>query len=173
VIKALLYAWLLFFAVAAFQIPHSLSTASSSDPESTTSSNRIAVAAVGDGVTSEISPIAGKAPYYLIFDEKGVFVKSVKNPGQSTGRDSSSGVINLLLKESCKTVIAGTFGGKMRNRLEANHIQYYEREGIVEKTVKAFVKTNLFLGGYPRSFPWGHCRSSYLFCSWRPPSPRE
>lgn len=141
-IKALLSAWLLFFAVAAFQIPHSLLDASSSDPESMTSSNRIAVAAVGDGVISEISPVAGKAPYYLIFDEKGVFVKSVKNPGQSTGRDSSSGVINLLLKESCKTVIAGKFGSKMEKQLITNNIVYYERTGLAEKTVKTFVGTH-------------------------------
>jgi predicted Fe-Mo cluster-binding NifX family protein len=95
-------------------------------------SNTIAIAAVGDNVNSEISMTAGRAPYYLIFDENGVLLKSIKNSGQSSRRSSSSVVVNLLLNESCKTVIAGKFGEKMQNQLKANKIEYYEREGSVK-----------------------------------------
>ena len=131
---------LLFFGALLFQVQQSPSDASNSEKEGTKSLNKIAIAAVEDNVSSEISEIAGRAPYYLIFDERGVFLKSIKNPGVSTGRDSSAEVVNLLLKESCKTVIAGKFGEKMKNQLKASRIEYYERKGIVKKTLQTFLK---------------------------------
>ena len=66
-----------------FQVQLSPSVASDSDKDSPKLSNKIAVAAVGDNLNSEISKIAGRAPYYLIFDENGVILKSIKNPGQN------------------------------------------------------------------------------------------
>ena len=123
---------LLFFSTMLFQVQPSLSV----------TSNRIAIAAVGDNVNSEISMIAGKAPYYLIFDEDGVLLKSIKNPGQSSSRKSSSVVINLLLNESCKTVIAGKFGEKMKNQLKTNNIEYYERYGIVKAVIQTLGSAN-------------------------------
>ena len=124
---------LLFLGSMFFQVQPSLSV----------TSNNIAIAAVGDNVNSEISMIAGKAPYYLIFDEKGILLKSIKNLGQSSRRDSSSIVVNLLLKESCKTVIAGKFGEKLKSQLKANNIEYYEREGIVKTVIQTLELANL------------------------------
>jgi len=117
---------LLFFGALFFQV----------QPSHSVTSSKIAIAAVEDNVDSEISLIAGKAPYYLIFHANGVLLKSVKNPGLSIRHDSSSVVINLLLEESCKTVIAGKFGEKMQHRLKANKIEYYEREGIVKDVIQ-------------------------------------
>ncbi|MBN1615885.1 MAG: hypothetical protein JW875_01130 [Spirochaetales bacterium] len=131
---------LLFFGTLFFKVQQSLPNTSNSDADGAKSLNKIAIAAVGDSVNSEISMIAGRAPYYLIFDGNGVFLKSIKNPSQSSGRRSSLGVVNLLLKESCQTVIAGNFGGKMQNQLKANKIEYYEHKGIVIKVVQKFIK---------------------------------
>jgi predicted Fe-Mo cluster-binding NifX family protein len=130
----------LFLSTYFMQVQQCLSLTRNSDVDSSKSSNRIAIAAVGDSVTSEISKMAGRAPYYLVFDGNGVFLKSIKNPAQNRGRGASSVVVNLLLKESVKTVIAGRFGDKMIRQLEANKIEYHERAGIVKKTVKTFIK---------------------------------
>jgi predicted Fe-Mo cluster-binding NifX family protein len=99
--------------------------------------NNIAVAAVEANENSEISEVAGRAPYYLIFDQNGVFLKSIENTGQSSRRGSSSAVVDLLLRESCKTVIAGQFGGKMNSQLKANQIESYERTGIAKDVIKS------------------------------------
>jgi len=96
------------------------------------SSSRIAIAAVGDNVTSEISEVAGRAPYYLIFDRNGVFLKSLKNPSQNQRGGASSEVVAILIKESVKTVIAGKFGDKMTKQLEVNKIEYHEHAGIAK-----------------------------------------
>jgi len=138
--RSLTFCLLLFFGTLFFQAQPSLSNPSNSEADSTKLSNKIAVAAVGDSVNSNISKISGRAPYYLIFDGNGVFLKSIKNPAQSRGRRASSGVIDLLLKESCKTVIAGKFGDKMLSQLQANKIDYYEREGIAQKVVQTFIQ---------------------------------
>ena len=136
------YCLLLLFGALISQVQPNLSRASNSDTDATRSLNKIAVAAVENITTSDISMIAGKAPYYLIFDENGVFLKSIKNPGRSSRRNASSVVVNLLLKESCKIVIAGKFGKKLQNKLKANKIEYYERKGIVKSVLQTFVSAN-------------------------------
>ncbi|MBN2089463.1 hypothetical protein JW964_07610 [candidate division KSB1 bacterium] len=131
---------LLFFVTLFVQVQSSFSLSINSDADSTKSSSKIAVAAVGDSANSAISTTAGRAPYYLLFDGNGIFIKFVKNPAQNLGRRASSGVVDLLLQESCKIVMAGRFGDKMQNQLKANKIQYYERVGNAKQTVQTFIK---------------------------------
>ncbi len=140
--KLVTFCLLVFFAALFSQLEQDLSYASGSEKGGAGSSHNIAVAAVGGDARSEISTVAGRAPYYLIFDEKGVFLKSVKNPGEGSGRDSSSAVVNLLLKESCKAVIAGKFGDKLKGQLKANKIDFYERKGVAEKVVRSYTPSS-------------------------------
>lgn len=114
------------------------SIASGPNADGGASTGRIAVAALADDVNSDISPVAARAPYYLIFDKDGTFLKAVKNPFSGSARDSSSGVVNLVAKESCKTMIAGEFGYKMQSRLKVNGIAYYERKGSVKEVLRTF-----------------------------------
>lgn len=132
---------LVLFVNAFFmQTQQSLSITPNSDEDNSKSSNRIAIAAVGDSVTSEISKMAGRAPYYLVFSGNGVFLKSLKNSSRNRGRGASSGVVDLLIKESVKTVIAGRFGNKMRKQLETNKIEYHEHAGIAKDIVETIIK---------------------------------
>ncbi len=131
----LLYAWVMLFPAGS-----GLLHASDADATKTKPSHTIAVAALGDKADSEISSVAGKAPYYLIFNENGTFLKSVNNPGLTGGRNSSAAAVDLFLRESTGTVIAGKFGVKMQNRLKMSGISYCEREGNARKTVQALVK---------------------------------
>lgn len=108
--------------------------------ENLKSSNRIAIAAINDSVTSEISKVAGRAPYYLIFDGNGVFLKSLKNPSQNQRGGASSGVVAILIKESVKTVVAGKFGDKMTKQLETKKIEYHVHAGIAKDIVKTIIK---------------------------------
>lgn len=135
--------WLLvLFVILIFHSLPSLSAASPSDSNSSKSLQNIAVAAAEGSAASGISMIAGKAPYYLIFDHNGGFVKSIRNPGHRSGHNSSSEVVDLLLKESCTIVIAGKFGDKLQNRLKANNIEYYERSGMAKNVVRQFVSAH-------------------------------
>jgi predicted Fe-Mo cluster-binding NifX family protein len=102
---------------------------------------KIAVAAVSDSENSEISDVSGRAPWFLLFDENGNFLKSVKNPGVAMGRAASGAVTDLLLKEDCKIIIAGQFGYKMENQLKANKIDFYERRGNAKKVVQQLISS--------------------------------
>jgi predicted Fe-Mo cluster-binding NifX family protein len=125
----------LFLSTFFFQVQYGLSFTDNSK-----SSNKIAIATVGDSVNSEISKVAGRAPYYLIFDEKGKLLKSIKNPSQNRRGGASSVVVNLLLKESVKTFIAGKFGNKMVSQLKKNKIEYHECAGIAKENLKKLIK---------------------------------
>ncbi|MBN2411616.1 NifB/NifX family molybdenum-iron cluster-binding protein [candidate division KSB1 bacterium] len=134
------FSFVLFISVFSFQVQQGLSFTSNSDVDSLKASDRIAIAAVGDSVNSEISSVAGRAPYYLIFDGNGVFLKAIKNPSQNRRGGASSVVVNILIKESVKTVIANKFGDKMKNRLKANKIDYHEHTGSVNNILETVIK---------------------------------
>lgn len=104
------------------------------------SSVNIAIASTGDNIDSQISPQAGRAPFYLIFDEKGNLLKSLKNPALNYGGGASSVVVDLLIKEECSAVIAGQFGDKMLNQLRINKIEYLEQKGVAKDVLQTFLK---------------------------------
>ena len=135
-----IFALVLFLSTFFFQVQQSMAIMSNSNADNSKSSNKIAVATVGDSVTSEISKVSGRAPYFLIFDEKGVFLKSIKNPSQNRRGGASSVVVDLLKKESVKTVIAGKFGDKMVRQLKTNKIEYHENAGVAKKAVETVIK---------------------------------
>ncbi len=130
----------LFFSAFFLQVQQCTSIKRNSEVDSLKTSSRIAIAAVGESVTSEISERAGRAPYYLVFDRNGVLLKSLENPSQNQGRGASPGVVNLLIKESVKTVIAGKFGDKMKKLLKMNKIEYHEHAGIAKEIVETIIK---------------------------------
>lgn len=130
----------LFFSIVFVQAQSGQAVTNKSDADKSKSSAKIAVAAVGNSETSKISDKAGRAPYYLIFDCNGVFIKAIKNPAQGQRGGASSAVANLLVKESVKTVIAGRFGDKMKNILKTYKIEYHEQTGIAKKIVEAMIK---------------------------------
>ena len=129
---------LLFLGALLLHLQQHPSAASGPNTDSGAPADRIAVAALADNVSSDISPVAARAPYYLIFEKDGTFLRAVKNPFSGSDRDSSSGVVDLVLKESCRTMIAGEFGYKMQSRSKARGIKYYERKGSVKETIRTF-----------------------------------
>ena len=100
----------------------------------------IAVAAESNTESSGISDKAGRAPYFLIFDGSGAFIKAIKNPAQYEQGGASSSVTALLKKESVKIFIAENFGAKMENNLKAAGIEYREHTGIAKEVVETIIK---------------------------------
>lgn len=107
---------------------------------SLTDAKYIAIATAGDNINSQVSAQAGRAPFYLIFDEKGNLLKSLKNPALNYGGGASSVVVDLLIKEKCSAVIAGQFGDKMLNQLRINKIEYIEQKGVAKDVLQTFLK---------------------------------
>jgi len=130
----------LFLSVIFILSQQSLADTKNSDKEKEKSLYKIAVAAIGKNETSKISDKAGRAPYFLIFDSNGNFIKSIKNPVQGRRGSASSRVTNLLKKEFVKILIAGKFGNKMKNNLNAARIEYQKQTGIAVEVVAKIIK---------------------------------
>lgn len=95
---------------------------------------KIAIASSGKSEDSEISPVAGRAPYFLIYENEDL-VKIIKNPFAIGGGGAGFGVAKMLADEGVKKIVAGHFGDKMLGALEERNIKKEELSDISVKKV--------------------------------------
>ncbi|MCK4649794.1 NifB/NifX family molybdenum-iron cluster-binding protein [Candidatus Pacearchaeota archaeon] len=89
---------------------------------------KIAVASEGKNKTSEISQRGGRAPYYLIFQDKKL-IESVKNPFATGGGGAGFSVAYMLADKKVNFAIAGKFGENMKSALKEKGIKFKEESG--------------------------------------------
>lgn len=139
-VRSLFISVLLLVSSLFIQAQDTMSIKLDTEQDSDNSKKKIAIAAVDKNINSKVSTKAGRAPYYLIFDNKGDLIKSLKNPAVNSRQGASQEVIDLLLKESCGIVIAGQFGNKMQNLLKDNNIRFYIKKGKVDNVIKSLLE---------------------------------
>ena len=93
---------------------------------------KVAVSSVGKDENSMISDLSGRAPYYLLFEDKKL-VKAVSNPFRIGGGGAGFGVAEMLADEGVELVISGKFGQNIIGALESKGIKYKEMSGITIK----------------------------------------
>lgn len=86
---------------------------------------KIAIASEGENLDSEISERAGRAPYYLIFEDKKL-METVKNPFAVGGGGAGWSVAYMLAEKKVDLVVAGNVGQKMKTALEEKGIKLRE-----------------------------------------------
>lgn len=96
----------------------------------------IAVASDGETLKAAVSHVAARCPYFLIVNSKGELLEAIDNPYEDT--ESRAGILatDLLAEKNVTIVVAGSFGNKMKDALEAQEIAYFEFEGIVEEAIR-------------------------------------
>jgi predicted Fe-Mo cluster-binding NifX family protein len=92
---------------------------------------RIAIASYKNDVDSQVAEQAGRAPFFLIFDDGESPVETVKNPFSVGGGGAGYGVAKMLADKSVDTVIAGKFGRNMIDALKQRNLTYRETGGTV------------------------------------------
>ena len=95
---------------------------------------RVAVAAEGPDTTSPISSRAGRAPYYLIF-ENGKLIEVLKNPyadAPAAGVQAAA----LLAERGITHFVASDVGPSMERALSLSHIKIVLKRGLVEEAIK-------------------------------------
>lgn len=97
---------------------------------------KIAIASTGKDESSEVSPVSGRAPYYLIFEDKKL-VKSIKNPFAIGGGGAGFSVAQMLSNEGVDVIVSGRFGPNITMALEQKGIKIMVMTG---KTVKEALK---------------------------------
>jgi len=96
----------------------------------------IAAASDSKEATGQISRVAARAAYFLVFDQDGNLLETVSNPHADAAGGSGPSTAKFLADKNIKVVIAGRFGAKMANALKAANIQYIEKQGIIIDEVK-------------------------------------
>ena len=86
---------------------------------------KIAIASEGKDESSEISSRGGRAPYYLIFENKKL-VETIKNPFATGSGGAGFSVAYMLADKKVELVIAGKVGGNMVSALKEKGIEFRE-----------------------------------------------
>ncbi|MFN3921731.1 MAG: NifB/NifX family molybdenum-iron cluster-binding protein [Caldimicrobium sp.] len=97
---------------------------------------KIAVASDGKSITSNVGTLAGRSPYFFIFDSSGKLVEIVDNPYRDVRSGAGVSVVSFLTQKGVKTLVAGTFGVRMLSAMKAKDIKYIEFKGSVHEAVK-------------------------------------
>jgi len=95
---------------------------------------KVAIASEGKDENSEISQRGGRAPYYLIFEDKKI-VEVIKNPFATGSGGAGFSVAYMLADKKVDLVIAGKFGGNMESALKEKGIKFKEESGRKVKEV--------------------------------------
>ncbi len=90
---------------------------------------KIAIASSGKDENSEVSSIAGRAPYFLIYEGKKL-KKAIKNPFAIGGGGAGFGVAKMLENEDVDLIVAGHFGEKITEALKDRKIKKQELANI-------------------------------------------
>jgi predicted Fe-Mo cluster-binding NifX family protein len=103
---------------------------------------RIAIASESKQLTSRVSTLAGRSPYYLIFDSAGKLIEVVENPYKEVRGGAGTSITYYLSEKGVTLIIAELFGNKMINAMKSKGITYYEFKGIVNDAVKKILNSN-------------------------------
>jgi len=96
---------------------------------------KIAIASEGKDNDSEVSQRGGRAPYYLIFEDKKL-IESIKNPFATGSSGAGFSVAYMLADKKIDLVIAGKVGGNMESALKEKGIEFREEsEKKVEEVI--------------------------------------
>lgn len=101
----------------------------------------VAVASANREPSGAVGRLAGRSPYFLIFDFKGRFIDIVKNPYSAEGGGIGSRVADLLHASQVSVFVAQQFGQNIKKALSDKNIQYFEISGPVEEAVKIVFNT--------------------------------
>lgn len=93
---------------------------------------KIAIAGAGKTKNDDVSDRAGRAPFYLIFDESRELLEVIDNPFSFGGGGAGFSVAKMLADKDVNLVIAGKFGPKMTGALEERGLEYHEFNGKIE-----------------------------------------
>lgn len=94
---------------------------------------KIAVATTDDGKNAEISTMGARAPFYLLFNEKGEFLEALSNPFAVGGGGAGFAVAKMLADKEVEMVVASNFGPNMIDALEERNLKHFEASGDAQE----------------------------------------
>ncbi|MFW6233631.1 MAG: NifB/NifX family molybdenum-iron cluster-binding protein [Nanoarchaeota archaeon] len=96
---------------------------------------KIAISSEGKDLNSEISSKAGRAPYWLIFQNKEL-IETIKNPFAFGGGGAGWSVAHMLGNKKVSLVISEKIGENMKTALKQKGIEFKEKSGNINEFLK-------------------------------------
>ena len=93
---------------------------------------KIAIASEEDNEKGQVSDRAGRAAYYLIFDENKKFLETIKNPFSVGSGGAGFSVAKMLADMDVNTVISTKFGDNMLGALDDRNVEHKEFSGSIQ-----------------------------------------
>jgi len=101
---------------------------------------RIAVASEGKAPSSQVSSVAARCPYFLVFDDKGKLLEALDNPHKNASGGAGALVADFLSRKGATVIIAGAFGQNLVGAMKAKGMNYLEFKGSAADAVKKALK---------------------------------
>ena len=105
--------------------------------EEAASVEKYAVAADGRDESTSISHQVGRAPYFLILDEKGNIVEAVQNPYLELKFGLGPLVADMLAERKVTVLVGGFAGPNMHQKLKKHGIRFVHGKGGVKRVVNS------------------------------------
>ena len=96
---------------------------------------RIAVASDEKVPDAAVSSQAGRSPFFLLFDEKGMFLEAIDNP-YTEAKTRGTAVADFLAAKGVTIVVAGSFGDRITEGMKNKGIRALTFRGKAADAVK-------------------------------------
>ena len=98
---------------------------------------KICVCANTPDLDSQVSPVFGRCPYFLIVDKETEEFKAIPNAALQAGRGAGVAAAQVVVSEKAEVVICGNFGPNAFSVLQMSGIKIYP--GVFGLTIKQVI----------------------------------
>jgi predicted Fe-Mo cluster-binding NifX family protein len=102
---------------------------------------KIAAAANGQTPEASVSAQAGRAPFFLFFDENGKLTEAITNPAKDS-QNSGIAVADFLAGKGVTVVVAEAYGPQIVQVMKSKGIRAVPFKGSVGEAVKKVLKSD-------------------------------
>jgi predicted Fe-Mo cluster-binding NifX family protein len=95
----------------------------------------IAIAAMAPEVDTQIAIHSARAPYFLLFDERGNMLEVLANPFTQVDRGAAPQAALFLADKGVTLLAAGEFGQRFVSELEQRGIKYVQKSGLISDAI--------------------------------------
>lgn len=100
---------------------------------------KICIATTGPNLDLQVSPVFGRAPYFLIIDSETEELKNISNQATLAPRGAGIAAAQIVVSEKAEVVITGMVGPNAQYALEQSGIRVISGvSGIAKEALKKF-----------------------------------